>query len=101
MQRLGHTAEDISPLVEQYEARTQTAAAFCVECGILYAQPNYGRATYHHQRAAFERCVFVEISRPAASAWAQVCVGGCWGGGDAPGHVQTLLALANIYMARK
>jgi len=64
-------AKDIPPQVEQYEARTQTAAAFGAGHGISYAQPIYGRATYH-QSAASECCAFVEVSRPVASAWAQV-----------------------------
>ena len=38
MPRLRRTAEEMFPLVQRYDRRTQTAPAFCAEHGISYAQ---------------------------------------------------------------
>ena len=54
------------PLVEQYEERSQTAAAFCAERGISHAQLQYWRQKYRREAAA-DSGDFVEIGRPAAS----------------------------------
>ena len=61
------------PLVEQYEKRTQSAAAFCAERGISYAQLLYWRQKYHREAAADGES-FVEIGRPAAREQPQVQV---------------------------
>ncbi len=72
MARLRRTAEEMFPLVQQYERRTQTAPAFCAEHGISYAQLLYWRGKYRRENAEADGQAFVEISRPAASEAAQV-----------------------------
>ena len=64
------TADEMYPLVEQYEERAQTAVAFCAEHGISYAQLLYWRQKY--RRDAADGGSFVEIGRPAAGDAAQV-----------------------------
>ena len=64
------TADEMYPLVEQYEERAQTAAAFCAEHGISYAQLLYWRQKY--RRDAADSRSFVEIGRSAAGDAAQV-----------------------------
>ena len=60
------------PLVEQYEERTQSAAAFCAERGISYAQLLYWRQKYHREAAAADDGSFVEIGGPGGSEQPQV-----------------------------
>ena len=60
------------PMIELYEARTQTAAAFCAEHGISYAQLIYWRRKYRRNNVAVDDRLFVEIPRPAAREAAQV-----------------------------
>ena len=66
------TAQEMFPLMELYEERSQTAAAFCAERGISQAQLVYWRRKYRWENAAADARTFVEISRPAASDQAQV-----------------------------
>ena len=54
MGKLRRTAEEMYPLVEQYDERTQSAAAFCAERGISYGQLLYWRQKYHREAAAAE-----------------------------------------------
>ena len=58
------TAAEMFPLVELYENRTETAAAFCAERGISYAQLLYWRQRYRREAADGES--FVE-DRPAGA----------------------------------
>ena len=66
------TAEQMFPLVEQYEERSQSAAAFCAERGLSYAQLLYWRQKYRREVASADSGSFVEIGGPAADEAAQV-----------------------------
>ncbi len=53
------TAEEMFPLVEQYNERTQSAAAFCAKHGISYGQLNYWRRKVRQETAAEDSRGFV------------------------------------------
>ncbi len=52
MRQPRRTAEEMFPLMEQYEESSQTAAAFCAERGISYGQLFYWRRKYRLEAAA-------------------------------------------------
>ncbi len=66
------TAEEMFPLVEQYNERTQSAAAFCAKHGISYGQLNYWRRKVRQETAAEDSRGFVEIGSVAPREAAQV-----------------------------
>ncbi len=55
------TAEEMFPLVEQYNERPQSAAAYCTEQGISYGPLNYWRRKYCQETAAEDSRGFVEV----------------------------------------
>ncbi len=59
------------PLVEQYNERTRSAAAFCAEHGVSYGRLNYWRRKYRHGTAATDSRGFVEIGSAALREAAQ------------------------------
>ena len=60
------------PLLELYEKRTQTAAAFCAEHGLSQAQLGYWLRKYRAEAAGVDGAAFVEITPPLSVGQAQV-----------------------------
>ncbi len=66
------TAEEMFPLAERYNERTQSAAAFCAEHGISYGQLNYWRRKYRQETPAEDSQGFVEVGNTAPAARVEI-----------------------------
>ena len=60
------------PLLELYEKRTQTAAAFCAERGLSQTQLGYWLRKYRAEAASVDGAALVEVTPPLSVGRAQV-----------------------------
>ena len=66
------TAAEMYPLLELFDQRTESVAAFCASHDVSQAQLYYWRRKYQQKKASSQGDAFVEISSPTMGPVAPV-----------------------------